>query len=138
MCFSSMNPHNFLKFKQKLKNQKLKTFQNELLRITLKTPRFMWNKHNETGLPLLSTWITNQFKNFHDRLNKTEGALYLKTSENFPRITKKTANSKYLPRQPRSCWYQCTRQLIKNILSLWVICNIFIVTLQKYRICWHI
>jgi len=31
--------------------------------------------HDGTGLPYVSTWMINRFQNFHDRLNKTEGAL---------------------------------------------------------------
>jgi len=31
--------------------------------------------HNDTGLPYLSTWITQQFKNVQEKLHKSDGAL---------------------------------------------------------------
>jgi len=68
------------------KIRKLQTFQNKFLRMSLKATWFIRNKqlHNDTGLPYLSIWIINQFKNFHDRLNKTEGALISKSAKKPP------------------------------------------------------
>jgi hypothetical protein len=59
--------------KLKIKNYKL---QNKFLKIALKAPWFMRNKqlHNDTGLPHLSTWTTQQFKSFHEKLHKVDGA----------------------------------------------------------------
>ncbi|KAF0768004.1 putative RNA-directed DNA polymerase [Aphis craccivora] len=59
------------------KIKKLQTLQNKFLRIALKGLWFMRNKqlHNDTGLPYLSTWITQQFKNVQEKLHKADGAL---------------------------------------------------------------
>ena len=64
----------------KTKIKKLQTLQNKFLWIALKAPWFMRNKqlHNDTGLPHISTWITQQFKNFHEKLNKDDGARHYK------------------------------------------------------------
>jgi len=50
------------------------------MRFALKDPWFMRNiqLHNNTGLPYLSKWITQQFKNFHEKLHNVDGALNYK------------------------------------------------------------
>ncbi|KAF0770455.1 ribosome biogenesis protein TSR3 isoform X1 [Aphis craccivora] len=81
----------------KKKIKKLQTLQNKCLRISLKAPWFMRNKqlHNDTGLPYLSTWITQQFKNFHEKLNKADGALHYK-------IGRRSTNLRLKPRLPQN------------------------------------
>jgi len=51
------------------KIKKIQTLQNKFLRISLKAPWFMRNRQilNDTGIPLISTRIKTQFKNFHAR-----------------------------------------------------------------------
>jgi len=77
----------------KEKITKLQTFQNKFLRIALrKAPWFMRNKqlHNDTGLPHLSTGMTQQFKSFH----KVDGARHYN-------IGKRSTNLRLKPRLPQ-------------------------------------
>ncbi|VVC38838.1 Hypothetical protein CINCED_3A000701 [Cinara cedri] len=80
----------------KTKIKKLQTLQNKFLRIALKAPWFMRNKqlHNDTGIPHLSTWITQQFKNFHEKLHKVDGARHYI-------IGKRSTNLRLKPRLPQ-------------------------------------
>ena len=47
--------------------------------------------HNDTGLPYLSAWITQQFKSFHEKLHKADGALHYK-------IGRRSVNLRLKPR----------------------------------------
>jgi len=76
---------------------KLQKMQNKFLRIALKAPWYMRNTqlHNDcTGIPYLTTWINDQFKRFHSKLNTTEGALHFK-------IGKRTKNRRLKSRLPQ-------------------------------------
>ena len=75
---------------------KMQTLQNKFLRIARKAPWYMRNTqlHNDTGIPYLNTWIIEQFKKFHSKLNTTEGAIHLK-------IGKRTKNRRLKPRLPQ-------------------------------------
>jgi hypothetical protein len=57
------------------KIKKIQTLQNKFFRISLKAPWYMRNSqiHNDTGIPLISTWIKTQFKNFHANLKESDG-----------------------------------------------------------------
>jgi hypothetical protein len=57
------------------KIKKIQILQNKFLRIFLKAPWFMRNRqiHNNTGIPLISTWIKTQLKNFHTKLKESDG-----------------------------------------------------------------
>lgn len=50
--------------------------------------------HNDIGLPHLSTWITQQFKNFHEKLQNVEGARHYN-------IGKRFTNLRLKPRLPQ-------------------------------------
>jgi hypothetical protein len=78
------------------KIKKLQTIQNKFLRIALKAPWFMRNTqiHNDTGIPYINKWKTEQFKKFHMKLKTKEGALHFKIGQ----ITK---NRRLKPRLPQ-------------------------------------
>lgn len=77
----------------KIKND---TKQISLKKIALKAPWYMRNTqlHNDTGIAYLTTWINEQFKKFHSKLNTTEGAVHFK-------IGKRTKNRRLKPRLPQ-------------------------------------
>uniref|UniRef100_A0A2S2NDS0 Uncharacterized protein n=1 Tax=Schizaphis graminum TaxID=13262 RepID=A0A2S2NDS0_SCHGA len=77
-------------------NCQLQTLQNKFLRIALKAPWFMRNKqlHNNTGLPHLSTWITQQFKIFYEKHHKLDGACHYN-------IGKRSTNLRLKPQLPQ-------------------------------------
>lgn len=105
------------------KIKKLQTLRNKFLRIALKATRFIWNKQlcNDMGLPYLSTWITNQFKNFQDIRSEDEFSS-LKFGET---QIKATPTSRYLPGRPR-------RLIHDEDISLCIFCDLFVLTMRKH------
>jgi len=55
--------------------------------------------HNDTGLPYLSAWITQQFKDFYEKLHKTDGALYYK-------IGRRSVDLRLKPRLPQDISFE--------------------------------
>lgn len=78
------------------KINKIQILQNKFLRICLKAPWFMRNRqiHNDTGIPLINTWIKTQFKNFHSKLKFVDSARHYN-------LGKKTPNRRLRPRLPQ-------------------------------------
>ena len=50
--------------------------------------------HNDTGIPLISTWIKTQFKNFHAKLKESDGGRHYQ-------LGNKTQNRRLKPRLPQ-------------------------------------
>jgi hypothetical protein len=78
------------------KINKIQILQNKFLRICIKAPWFMRNRqiHNDTGIPLINTWIKTQFKNFHAKLKNLDSAHYFN-------LGRKTLNRRQRPRLPQ-------------------------------------
>jgi len=70
--------------------------QNKFLKTALNAPCSWETKqlHNGTGLLYLYTWITQQFKNFHEKLHEADGALHYD-------IGRGSANLRLKPRLPQ-------------------------------------
>jgi hypothetical protein len=77
------------------KINKIQILQNKFLRICLKAPWFMRNHqiHDDTGIPLINTWIKTQFKNFHAKLKNLDRARHYN-------IGRKTINRCLRPQFP--------------------------------------
>lgn len=78
------------------KINKIQILQNKFLRICLKAPWFMRNRqiHNDTGIPLINTWIKTNFKNFHAKLKYVDSARHYN-------LGSKTLNRRLRPRLPQ-------------------------------------
>jgi len=50
--------------------------------------------HNDTGIPLISTWIKTQFNNFHAKLKESDGGRHYQ-------LGSKTLNRWLKPRLPQ-------------------------------------
>lgn len=50
--------------------------------------------HNNTGIPLISTWIKTQFKNFNAKLKESDGGRHYQ-------LGSKTQNMRLKPRLPQ-------------------------------------